>query len=83
MRRSADCALEPVRVTPGMELVQGREIGNRLLLKFGKEQPAAVPGSGWQPHFRRRNTMVPLVPPNPNELDSATSMRCSRVVPGT
>ena len=33
--------------------------------------------------WKRRNASVPLVPPKPNELESATSIFISRAVPGT
>jgi len=38
-------------------------------------------GRGGQ--WKRRNTRVPLVPPNPNELETATSIFISRAVFGT
>ena len=33
--------------------------------------------------WKRRNASVPLVPPKPNELESASSILISRAVPGT
>jgi hypothetical protein len=33
--------------------------------------------------WKRRNASVPLVPPNPKEFDSATSIFISRAVSGT
>ena len=33
--------------------------------------------------WKRRNASVPLVPPNPNEFDIATSIFISRAVSGT
>ena len=33
--------------------------------------------------WKRRNASVPLVPPKPNELESASSIFMSRALPGT
>jgi len=84
LRRAVRDTFKEVRVTRRSETVQAREIG-----KTGNHSPgtgrhgcAGLPDPGWF-HARRRITSVPLVPPKPKELDSATSIFIGRGVFGT
>jgi hypothetical protein len=63
-------ALEQDGITVGMPLVQS-------------QQRVGVGGAGPGPHCSARNTRLPLVPPKPNELESATCTLASRAAPGT
>jgi hypothetical protein len=54
-----------------------------------QREPAVERGNGVarlavdEDQWKRRNASVPLVPPKPNELESATSIFISRAVFGT
>src|SRR5207253_11212791 len=59
-------------ITVGQATIFERQSVSRLTVDPALHQPA-----------NRRNTREPLVPPNPNELDSTTSISMSRAVCGT
>jgi len=69
VRRPSD-AFEQHGVTVGVPLVKS-------------QQRVVVEERRLAPHCRARNTRLPLVPPKPNEFDSATCTGATRAVPGT
>ncbi len=70
VRRPAD-ALEQRGIAVGVPLVQPQQ---RVVVEERRRLAT---------HCRARNTRLPLVPPKPNEFDSAIRTGATRAVPGT
>ena len=83
LARAVRDAFEQVRVALRGVTVQARQIVEVVDRPPDTAWGCCIHRPSGFAHTRRRNTSVPLVPPNPKELDIATSIFIGRAVFGT